>query len=97
MNAKPPPSVAEKQETTSARLLCALRLPPHGEDYTILPHSEDYMILQVLVSVDMKLLFTATVFDVSSTLMVIDNMGKIGESLWYLQCNITTFVSLISI
>ncbi|KAF8763070.1 hypothetical protein HU200_008920 [Digitaria exilis] len=38
-------------------------------------------ILQALVSVDMLLLFTATVFGVGGTLTAIDNMGQIGESL----------------
>ncbi|XP_062201691.1 protein NUCLEAR FUSION DEFECTIVE 4-like [Phragmites australis] len=72
----------------SAGLLSALRPPPRGEDYTI---------LQALVSVDMLLLFTATVFGVGGTLTAIDNMGQIGESLGYPQRSISTFVSLISI
>ncbi|KAJ1266664.1 hypothetical protein BS78_08G169400 [Paspalum vaginatum] len=76
----------------SGRLLRALRLrlspPPRGEDYTI---------LQALVSVDMLLLFTATVFGVGGTLTAIDNMGQIGESLGYPSRSIATFVSLISI
>ncbi|KAF8763073.1 hypothetical protein HU200_008924 [Digitaria exilis] len=68
--------------------LAALRPPARGEDYTI---------LQALVSVDMLLLFTATVFGVGGTLTAIDNMGQIGESLGYPQRSIATFVSLISI
>ncbi|RLN27505.1 uncharacterized protein C2845_PM05G00300 [Panicum miliaceum] len=71
-----------------ARLLAALRPPPRGEDYSI---------LQALVSVDMLLLFTATVFGVGGTLTAIDNMGQIGESLGYPQRSVATFVSLISI
>ncbi|XP_062202656.1 protein NUCLEAR FUSION DEFECTIVE 4-like [Phragmites australis] len=83
-----PSPAASKPVTASARLLCALRPPPRGEDYTI---------LQALVSVDMLLLFTATVFGVGGTLTAIDNMGQIGESLGYPQRSIATFVSLISI
>ncbi|OEL26098.1 hypothetical protein BAE44_0012883 [Dichanthelium oligosanthes] len=86
-------TVATKQDpgkptTAGARLLAALRPPPRGEDYTI---------LQALVSVDMLLLFTATVFGVGGTLTAIDNMGQIGESLGYPLRSIATFVSLISI
>ncbi|XP_040385700.1 uncharacterized protein LOC102705308 [Oryza brachyantha] len=79
---------SQKPATTTARILRALRPPPRGEDYTI---------LQALVSVDMLLLFTATVFGVGGTLTAIDNMGQIGESLGYPQRSIATFVSLISI
>jgi hypothetical protein len=80
----------EPAATTAAgaRLLAALRPPPRGEDYTI---------LQALVSVDMLLLFAATVFGVGGTLTAIDNMGQIGESLGYPQRSVATFVSLISI
>ncbi|TVU48756.1 hypothetical protein EJB05_00027, partial [Eragrostis curvula] len=74
--------------SSSARLLGSLRPPPRGEDYTI---------LQALVSLDMLLLFTATVFGVGGTLTAIDNMGQIGESQGYPQRSIATFVSLISI
>jgi len=76
--------------TAGARLLlAALRPPPRGEDYTI---------LQALVSVDMALLFTATVFGVGGTLTAIDNMGQIGESLgtrrarFFLFCYFFIFV-----
>ncbi|EES17496.1 protein NUCLEAR FUSION DEFECTIVE 4 [Sorghum bicolor] len=81
---KRPPAPA----TGCQRLLLSLRPPPRGEDYTI---------LQALVSVDMLLLFTATVFGVGGTLTAIDNMGQIGESLGYPQRSVATFVSLISI
>ncbi|KAG8049382.1 hypothetical protein GUJ93_ZPchr0009g1960 [Zizania palustris] len=85
--AKPPPA-AEMPATPMEKAMRALRPPPRGEDYTI---------LQALVSVDMLLLFTATVFGVGGTLTAIDNMGQIGESLGYPQRSIATFVSLISI
>ncbi|CAN6209557.1 unnamed protein product [Urochloa humidicola] len=64
------------------------RPPSRGEDYTI---------LQALVSVDMLVLFVATICGVGGTLTAIDNMGQIGESLGYPSKSINTFVSLISI
>ncbi|URE22678.1 Nodulin-like [Musa troglodytarum] len=58
---------------------------------------EDYSILQALVSIDMIILFFATICGVGGTLTAIDNMGQIGESLGYPKRSISTFVSLISI
>ncbi|XP_062212704.1 uncharacterized protein LOC133913545 [Phragmites australis] len=58
---------------------------------------EDYTILQALVSVDMLVLFLATICGVGGTLTAIDNMGQIGQSLGYPAKSINTFVSLISI
>ncbi|KAF8732051.1 hypothetical protein HU200_016007 [Digitaria exilis] len=64
------------------------RPPARGEDYTI---------LQALVSIDMLVLFVATICGVGGTLTAIDNMGQIGQSLGYPSKSINTFVSLISI
>ncbi|KAI5022265.1 hypothetical protein ZWY2020_058995 [Hordeum vulgare] len=87
--AQQPAAIAERPAATlTSRVVRALRPPPLGDDYTI---------LQALVSVDMLLLFTATVFGIGGTLTAIDNMGQIGESLGYPQRSIATFVSLISI
>ncbi|KAF8688225.1 hypothetical protein HU200_042350 [Digitaria exilis] len=58
---------------------------------------EDYTILQALVSIDMLLLFLATICGAGGTLTAIDNMGQIGQSLGYPAKTINTFVSLISI
>ncbi|WVZ74305.1 hypothetical protein U9M48_022506 [Paspalum notatum var. saurae] len=58
---------------------------------------EDYSILQALVSIDMLLLFLATICGAGGTLTAIDNMGQIGQSLGYPAKTINTFVSLISI
>jgi len=58
---------------------------------------EDFTILQALVSVDMLVLFLATICGVGGTLTAIDNMGQIGQSLGYPAKSINTFVSLISI
>ncbi|CAN6270674.1 unnamed protein product [Urochloa humidicola] len=65
--------------------------------FTPPPRGEDYTILQALVSVDMVLLFMATICSAGGTLTAIDNMGQIGQSLGYPSKTINTFVSLISI
>ncbi|XP_006838710.2 uncharacterized protein LOC18429361 [Amborella trichopoda] len=64
------------------------KAPKRGDDYTI---------LQALFSVDMIILFLATICGVGGTLTAIDNMGQIGKSLGYGPQGISTFVSLISI
>uniref|UniRef100_J3LTS4 Uncharacterized protein n=1 Tax=Oryza brachyantha TaxID=4533 RepID=J3LTS4_ORYBR len=53
---------------------------------------EDYSILQALVSVDMLVLFLATICGVGGTLTAIDNMGQIGQSLGYPAKSIKTFM-----
>ncbi|KAJ4979808.1 hypothetical protein NE237_010588 [Protea cynaroides] len=64
------------------------RAPDRGEDYTI---------LQALFSLDMFILFAATIFGVGGTLTAIDNLGQIGLSLGYPSRSTSTFVSLVSI
>ncbi|XP_049405746.1 uncharacterized protein LOC125869220 [Solanum stenotomum] len=64
------------------------RAPDRGEDYTI---------LQTLFSIDMFILFFATICGVGGTLTAIDNLGQIGTSLGYPKTSISTFVSLVSI
>lgn len=64
------------------------RPPNRGDDYTI---------LQALFSVDMLILFFATICGVGGTLTAIDNLGQIGASLGYPTRSISTFVSLVSI
>lgn len=64
------------------------RPPDRGEDYTI---------LQALFSIDMLILFFATICGVGGTLTAIDNLGQIGSSLGYPKKSISTFVSLVSI
>ncbi|KAL5726884.1 hypothetical protein ACHQM5_000129 [Ranunculus cassubicifolius] len=58
---------------------------------------DDYTILQALFSIDMMILFLATICGVGGTLTVIDNLGQIGASLGYSKRAISTFVSLVSI
>ncbi|OVA17981.1 Nodulin-like [Macleaya cordata] len=58
---------------------------------------EDYTILQALVSIDMLILFFASICGVGGTLTAIDNLGQIGSSLGYSTRGISTFVSLVSI
>ncbi|KAL8166594.1 hypothetical protein V2J09_008093 [Rumex salicifolius] len=64
------------------------RPPDRGQDYTI---------LQALFSIDMLVLFLATICGVGGTLTAIDNLGQIGASLGYPKKSISTFVSLVSI
>ncbi|CAN8258035.1 unnamed protein product [Cochlearia groenlandica] len=58
---------------------------------------DDYTILQALFSVDMLILFLATICSAGGTLTAIDNLGQIGSSLGYPKRSISTFVSLVSI
>ncbi|CAD6215011.1 unnamed protein product [Miscanthus lutarioriparius] len=88
-----PSSSGERPSSSSSSCLgsCLRHMfspPAQGEDYTI---------LQALVSVDMLVLFLATICGVGGTLTAIDNMGQIGQSLGYPSKSINTFVSLISI
>ncbi|KAH0459006.1 hypothetical protein IEQ34_011820 [Dendrobium chrysotoxum] len=74
--------------TALASITEMFRPPARGEDYTI---------LQALFSIDMIVLFLATICGVGGTLTAIDNMGQIGQSLGYPSKSISTFVSLVSI
>ena len=58
---------------------------------------EDYTIPQAIFSIDMIIIFLATISGVGGTLTAIDNLGQIGESLRYPSHSITTFISLVSI
>lgn len=85
----PPQPPAENQEKISCWNPKSIFGPPErGEDYTI---------LQALFSLDMLVLFLATICGVGGTLTAIDNLGQIGESLGYPDKSISTFVSLVSI
>ncbi|PIN04542.1 hypothetical protein CDL12_22924 [Handroanthus impetiginosus] len=57
---------------------------------------QDHTILQALVSIDMLLLFLATICGVGGTITAIDNLGEIGTSFGYPTKSITTYVSLVS-
>ncbi|KAL9331996.1 hypothetical protein ACSQ67_001606 [Phaseolus vulgaris] len=58
---------------------------------------EDYTILQALFSIDMLILFVATIFGAGGALTAVDNLGQIGRSLGYPRKSITACVSLLSI
>ncbi|KAB2066361.1 hypothetical protein ES319_A09G154800v1 [Gossypium barbadense] len=79
------PKPAEKHDGCLENIF---KPPDRGEDYTI---------LQALFSIDMLIIFIATTCGVGGTLMAIDNLGQIGNSLGYPSHSITTFVSLVSI
>ncbi|KAG6596491.1 Protein NUCLEAR FUSION DEFECTIVE 4, partial [Cucurbita argyrosperma subsp. sororia] len=75
--------------------------PPSGSCFenTFKPpnRGEDYTIPQAVFSIDMIILFIATICGVGGTLTAIDNLGQIGESLRYPSQSTTTFISLVSI
>ncbi|KAL3834139.1 hypothetical protein ACJIZ3_008875 [Penstemon smallii] len=79
---------AENQEISCWSAKSIFCPPERGDDYTI---------LQALFSVDMLVLFFATICGVGGTLTAIDNLGQIGSSLGYPKKSISTFVSLVSI
>ena len=64
------------------------RPPERGDDYTI---------LQAIFSVDMLILFVATICGAGGALTAMDNLGQIGSSLGYSAHSISTFTSLVSI
>lgn len=64
------------------------RKPDRGEDYTI---------LQAILSLDMAILFSATICGLGGTLTVVNNLSQIGTALGYSAHSITTFVSLMAI
>ncbi|PKI34894.1 hypothetical protein CRG98_044740 [Punica granatum] len=80
------PELAVEKQPSCWRTV--FRPPERGEDYTI---------LQALFSIDMLVLFLATICGVGGTLTAIDNLGQIGSSLGYPKKSIGTFVSLVSI
>ncbi|XP_047175354.1 protein NUCLEAR FUSION DEFECTIVE 4-like [Vigna umbellata] len=73
---------------SSSCLKNVFKPPKRGEDYTI---------FQAIFSIDMLILFIASVFGVGGTLTALDNLGQIGKSLGYPKKSLTTFVSLVSI
>ncbi|XP_078181120.1 protein NUCLEAR FUSION DEFECTIVE 4-like isoform X2 [Carex rostrata] len=84
---KPKPKPYSSSKVTSC-IINMFKPPAMGDDYSI---------LQALVSIDMIILFFASLCGIGGTLTAIDNMGQIGQSLGYPAKSINTFVSLISI
>ncbi|CAL8999669.1 unnamed protein product [Prunus brigantina] len=85
------PSNSSKEQKQDTKISCFADIfnkPERGEDYTI---------LQALLSVDMLILFIATLCGLGSSLTAVDNLGQIGESLGYPTKTISSFVSLVSI
>ncbi|CAI9091175.1 OLC1v1026131C1 [Oldenlandia corymbosa var. corymbosa] len=86
-----PKSIESSTKETEVEASCwttCFRPPNRGEDFTI---------LQALFSVDMLILFLATICGVGGTLTAIDNLAQIGKSLGYPKKTTSTFVSLVSI
>ncbi|XP_057443370.1 uncharacterized protein LOC130735349 [Lotus japonicus] len=65
-----------------------LRPPERGEDHTI---------LQAIFSLDMVILFLATICGFGSNLTVVNNLSQIAKSLGYPAHTITTFISLMAV
>ncbi|KAI6685203.1 hypothetical protein NL676_031116 [Syzygium grande] len=89
----------ESSEPSLSKLVepAAAHVPWYSDIFKPPPRGEDYTILQALLSVDMLILFLATLCGLGSSLTAVDNLGQIGESLGY-QARITSsFVSLVSI
>ncbi|KAK3031764.1 hypothetical protein RJ639_037061 [Escallonia herrerae] len=87
----PIPAVSELPTSQAEELTCwktVFRPPNRGDDFTI---------LQALFSIDMLILFFATICGVGGTLTAIDNLAQIGASLGYPKRSVSTFVSLVSI
>ncbi|CAB4282694.1 unnamed protein product [Prunus armeniaca] len=85
------PSNSSKEQKQDTKISCFADIfnkPERGEDYTI---------LQALLSIDMLILFIATLCGLGSSLTAVDNLGQIGESLGYPTKTISSFVSLVSI
>ncbi|BAT96277.1 hypothetical protein LR48_Vigan02g044000 [Vigna angularis] len=80
-----PESSAEKQVSCWKSMFSP---PSRGEDYTI---------LQAIFSLDMVILFLATICGLGGTLTVVNNLSQIGASLGYSSHSVTTFVSLMAI
>ncbi|XP_030468951.1 protein NUCLEAR FUSION DEFECTIVE 4 [Syzygium oleosum] len=89
----------ERSEPPLSKLVepAAAHVPWYSDIFKPPPRGEDYTILQALLSIDMLILFLATLCGLGSSLTAVDNLGQIGESLGY-QARITSsFVSLVSI
>lgn len=90
-NGKAKISLAEPSAQKDQQVSCwktVFQPPNRGEDFTI---------LQALFSIDMLVIFFATICGLGGTLTAIDNLGQIGTSMGYPKQSISTFVSLVSI
>lgn len=83
-----PKKVDSNVNKSSSSFLTIFNKPERGEDYSI---------LQALLSLDMGILFLATLCGLGSSLTAVDNLGQIGESLSYPVKTVSSFVSLVSI
>ncbi|XP_022152845.1 uncharacterized protein LOC111020469 [Momordica charantia] len=85
---RPAPMLDEIVEAEPSCMSSVFNKPQRGDDYTI---------LQALFSKDMALIFVGALCGCGSSIAAIDNLGQIGESLYYPAQSITIFISLISI
>lgn len=85
------------EELSAAAEAAAVVTPWNLNIFKPPPRGEDYNILQALLSVDMLVLFFATLCGLGSSLTAVDNLGQIGESLGYPDRVTSSFLSLVSI
>ncbi|KAL6623206.1 hypothetical protein ACP70R_033085 [Stipagrostis hirtigluma subsp. patula] len=90
-------STMSKKDDHSSRPLCGGGFGCISSMFKPPALGDDYSIMQALVSVEMLVLFTVSVFGIGGSLTAVDNMAQIGQSLGYPSNSINTFVSLISI
>ncbi|KAF8039484.1 hypothetical protein BT93_B1880 [Corymbia citriodora subsp. variegata] len=100
----PNPALGVKIESSKAAVSKLVKPPPaaahvpwYSDVFKPPARGEDYTILQALLSVDMLILFLATLCGLGSSLTAVDNLGQIGESLGYPARITSTFLSLVSI
>lgn len=85
------PQAPQPEQTAQKPVSCwkdMFRPPNRGEDHTI---------LQAIFSLDMVILFLATICGLGGNLTVVNNLSQIGTALGYPPHSITTFVSLMAI
>lgn len=85
------PQALQPEQTAQKPVSCwkdMFRPPNRGEDHTI---------LQAIFSLDMVILFLATICGLGGNLTVVNNLSQIGTALGYPPHSITTFVSLMAI
>uniref|UniRef100_A0A803NDR8 Nodulin-like domain-containing protein n=1 Tax=Chenopodium quinoa TaxID=63459 RepID=A0A803NDR8_CHEQI len=78
--------IVQKQNQLGIKMCSVLQL-----------RGKNHSILQATFSVDMQILFLATICGIGGNLTTIDNLGQIGTSLGYPKKSISAFVSLVSI
>ncbi|KAJ0963161.1 hypothetical protein J5N97_028283 [Dioscorea zingiberensis] len=97
----PTPPSAETAETAATVTATSSSNPSKkfslGAMFKPPKRGEDYSIIQSIVSIDMVIIFFASMCGLGGVLTAVDNMAQIGESLGYPSASIGVFISLTSI